>query len=35
MKLYLIFLLLDSLILLAYPVVYVANKIRRLLKSKR
>jgi len=35
MKLNLIFLLLDSFILLTYPLVYVANQVRRLLKSKR
>jgi len=35
MKLYLIFALIDALILLAYPIVYVASKIRQLFGFKR
>lgn len=34
MKLYLIFLLIDVLVLLAYPVVYVIHKIRKISKIK-
>ncbi len=35
MKLYLTFLLLDVLLLLIYPVLYIANKVRRFLELKR
>jgi len=35
MKLNLIFALIDALILLAYPIVYLSTKIRRLLGFKR
>jgi hypothetical protein len=35
MKLHLIFLLFDGAILLTYPVIYIANKIRRLMRLKR
>jgi len=35
MKLYLLFALIDTLILLAYPFVYVASKMRHFLGFKR
>ncbi len=35
MKLYLIFMLIDTLILLAYPFVYVASKTRQFMGFKR
>lgn len=35
MKLNLLFVLIDFLILLAYPFVFVAAKVRRLVKNKR
>ena len=35
MKLYLIFALIDVLIILAYPFVFLAEKLRQLLKIKR
>ena len=35
MRLYLIFALIDVLIVLAYPFVFVAGKLRQLLKIKR
>jgi hypothetical protein len=35
MKLHLIFLLLDGILLLTYPVIYITNKLRRLLRLKR
>jgi len=35
MKLYLIFLLIDVFILLAYPFVFISGKVRQLLKFKR
>ena len=35
MKLNLIFLLIDVLILLAYPIVFILGKVRQLLKNKR
>jgi hypothetical protein len=35
MKLYLIFVLIDLLIILAYPFLYVLGKLRQLLKIKR
>ena len=35
MKLYLIFLLIDGVLLLTYPFLYVANKVRRVIKLRR
>lgn len=35
MKLYIIFALIDMLIILAYPFVFVSGKMRQLLKIKR
>ena len=35
MKLHIIFALIDVLILLAYPFVFVSTKVRQLLRSKR
>jgi len=35
MKLYLIFALIDTLILVAYPIVYLTSKIRQLFGFKR
>jgi hypothetical protein len=35
MRLYLIFTLIDVLIILAYPFVFIAGKLRQLLKIKR
>lgn len=35
MKLHIIFILIDLLILLAYPFVFVSGKVRQLLKIKR
>jgi hypothetical protein len=35
MKLYLIFALIDTLILLAYPIVYVVSKVRQFKNFKR
>lgn len=35
MKLYLIFLLMDGVILLTYPFIYIVNKVRRFVKFKR
>ena len=35
MKLQMIFLLIDAIILLAYPFVFVATKVRQLLRFKR
>ncbi len=35
MKLYFIFLLIDGLILLTYPFLYVANKVRRVIKLRQ
>ncbi len=35
MKLYIIFALIDILIILAYPVVFVSGKMRQFLKIKR
>ena len=35
MKLYLIFVLIDMLIILAYPFVYTLGKLRQLRKNKR
>ena len=34
MKLYLLFALIDLLILLAYPIVYIANYMRKMLGAK-
>jgi len=35
MKLYLIFLLIDVLVLLAYPILYMIHKIRKIFQIKR
>jgi hypothetical protein len=35
MKLYLIFILIDLMVLLAYPVVFLLGKLRKILKFKR
>ncbi len=35
MKLYLFFFVMDTLILLAYPVLFIASKLREILKNKR
>jgi hypothetical protein len=35
MKLYLIFAIIDFLILLAYPIVYVVYRVRKMINSKR
>jgi hypothetical protein len=35
MKLYLISLLLDGILLLTYPVIYIANKLRRFMRPGR
>ena len=35
MKLYLLFALMDTLILLAYPVLFVVSKLRDIAKNKR
>jgi len=35
MKLYLFFVLMDTMILLAYPIVFVVSKLRRNTKDKR
>jgi hypothetical protein len=35
MKLYLIFTLIDLLVILAYPVVFIFGKLRKILKIKR
>ncbi len=35
MKLYFIFLLIDVVISLAYPIVYVINKVRKIFQVKR
>jgi hypothetical protein len=35
MKLYLLFALIDALILLAYPFIFLFSKVRRFLDSKR
>jgi len=35
MKLYLLFAAIDLLILLAYPVVYIVQNLRRLLRTKK
>jgi hypothetical protein len=35
MKLHLFFILMDAVILLAYPVLYIASKVRRMWKIKR
>jgi hypothetical protein len=35
MKLYLFFVLIDTMILLAYPIVFVVSKLRRNTKNKR
>jgi len=34
MKLYLLFVVIDLLILLAYPIVYIAHRMRKLLGAK-
>jgi hypothetical protein len=34
MKLYLIFIIIDLLVLLAYPIVYVMNKVRKIFQVK-
>jgi hypothetical protein len=34
MKLYLIFAVIDLLILLAYPIVYIAHRVRKMMNSK-
>jgi hypothetical protein len=35
MKLHILFIIIDILILLAYPVVFLANKMRRIFQIKR
>ena len=35
MKLYLIFALIDALVILAYPIVFIFGKLRKILKIKR
>ena len=35
MKLYVIFVLIDILVLLAYPIVFIFGKLRKILKIKR
>jgi hypothetical protein len=34
MKLYLIFAVIDLLILIAYPIVYIAHRVRKMMNSK-
>lgn len=35
MKLYLFFIVMDTLILLAYPFLFIASKLRKIIKNKR
>jgi hypothetical protein len=35
MKLYIIFVIIDVLILLAYPIVYIAHRVRKMISSKQ
>jgi len=35
MKLYIIFAIIDLLILLAYPIVYIIDRVRKMIGSKR